>query len=155
MKLYRWVCHIKTQLKNYFRLSWTVKSLPTLRNLEVLKCIIMHSLWQLAETGSSIGYHQVTSLPSSVNLVRVSDRHLVVDIAGSRSLSSVSIIHVLQVHSWSRQEVWSAILDATEFQKLQKYCRKYCRNARFLEKRYFSFSSYSIILKFLLEKLGI
>ena len=47
----------------------------------------------------------------------------------SRSLSSVSIIHVLQVHSWFRQEVLSAILDATEFQKLQKYCR----NARFLE----------------------
>ena len=69
----------------------------------------------------------------------------------SRSLSSVSIINVLQVHSWSRQEVWSATLDATEFQKLQKYCR----NARFLENRYFSFSSYSIILKFLLEKLGI
>ena len=148
------------------------KVLANLRKLEVLKCIIMHSLWQLAETRS-------------------------------RSLSSVSIIHVLQVHSWSRQEVWSAILDATEFQKLQKYCRKYCRNARFLEnatsplvlirsfwnftgetryivpcynkarnsnfclefqklqklqissKRYSSFSSYSIILNFLLENLGI
>ena len=38
-----------------------------------------------------------------------------------------------------------------QFQKLQKYCRNY----RFPSKRYSSFSSYSIILKFLLEKLGI
>ena len=48
----------------------------------------MHSLWQLAET------------------------------TRSRSLSSLSIIHVLQVHSWSRQEVWSAILDATEIPEI-------------------------------------
>ena len=34
-----------------------------------------------------------------------------------------------------------------EFQKLQKF--------QISSKRYFSFSSYSIILKFLLEKLGI
>ena len=89
-------------IKEFFWAQLDCKVLANLRKLQVLKCIIMHSLWQLAE-------------------------------ARSRSLSSVSIIHVLQVHSWSRQEVWSAILDATEFQKLQKYCRKYCRNARFIE----------------------
>ena len=82
-------------IKELFQAQLDCKVLANLRKLEVLKCIIMHSLWQLAETRS-------------------------------RSLSSVSIIHVLQVHSWSRQEDWSAILDATEFQKLQKYCRKYC-----------------------------
>ena len=96
MKLYRWVCHIKRLLKNDFRLSWTVKSLPTLRKLEVLKCIIMHSLWQLAETGS-------------------------------RSLSSVNIIHVLQVHSWSNRHIVPPCNKAgisnfcLEFQKLRKF----------------------------------